>query len=196
MSPMILAAFLYMIIALLWWSGWQAEIAGQLPRTAVTIFLLGWLPAAVIPVPITAGLTISGAWLLTIAAMLLLAWRTEASRRWIAFSAGFLLGALLIMLEQIAQLPTDITTYLSPVWAAVILGVLAALLLGDAAMQFLAITFAVLLSATVMSVFAIKFGQRADGETLEWLACWLLSAVTARVASVLFQFKSHHRQHE
>jgi len=183
MSPIFIAAFLWLIAAILWWSGWREEPAEGVPHWAVGIFLAIWPLAVLGSLPITSSVSLNGACLWTLISVGALGWRTPSARRWLSLSAGLLIGSVAILLGRLAYSPIGIAhDYAS--WAIpVLVGWLAALFLRPLPEQVLAISFSLVLSEGIAALV------HAPGETMTaikgaaWLEGWWIAVSFARLWS-------------
>jgi len=184
MSPLFGAAFLWLIFAILWWSGWRDEAAKDLPNWAVGTFLAIWPLAWLGKVSLTGTVSMNGAWAWTLLSAAILAWRVPAARRWTAVSGGLLIGSIAILAERLAFLPHGFTPAASHWIISGMVGLLAALLFRSASEQVLGISLCLFLNEMVLDLL------RASAETMpylraeESLEAWWIAVLSARLWSL------------
>jgi len=180
MSPIYGAAFLWLIAAILWWSGWREETSEDVPDWAAGVFLAVWPLAALGKLVITPSLSVNGAWLWTLVSIAALAWRTPPVRRWTAASAGLLVGSVGILLGRLALMPASFAQDIPPVATAAFAGLLVALLLRPASEQTIAISVSLYVCEAVFALADASGGGAPETREAYWLEGWWTAALTAR----------------
>jgi len=184
MSPLYGAPFLWLIGAILWWSGWRKETADDLPEWAVGIFLAVWPLAFLGRFSGARELGMSAAWAWTLLAAIVLGWRMPPARRWTAASAGLLVGSVSIFIGRLAQMPDDLAHGLSPAVVSIVAGAIAAILLSSASEQTLAISISLALSAAAFAIAHVGPNAPAGMREAQWLESWWISVLFARLWTV------------
>ncbi|WP_027084979.1 hypothetical protein [Cohnella panacarvi] len=197
MSPVFGAVILWLATVILWWSGWKEEAAGGIPRRAVAVFLVSWPLFVGWGLPLTSSLSLNGAWIWTIALVIAIAWKMEASWRWTSVSAGLLFGSVYLLLHRVANYPFHWSKIAAPWGAAILIGVLAALLLRDAPLQLLSLSVAIAISEAVTAIVASRLEAFVPEPSLEWTRDWWVAILCARLCSwILAGFTKLKRREE
>ncbi|MFC5467794.1 hypothetical protein ACFPPD_03625 [Cohnella suwonensis] len=183
MSPLYGSAFLWLLAAVLWWSGWREEPDGRVPRWAVGVFLAGWpfLLRMDIPTPFA---TINGAWAWTLSAVCVLAWKTPGARRWTALSSGVLLGAVYLLFGRLASYPGGYPRAATLWLLAAMIGWMASLFLRAASDQTLAISVAFYSSVGLMAFVKGTDVAAHPFWATEWTESWWTAVLAARLWTI------------
>jgi hypothetical protein len=180
MSPMFGAVFLWLLASILWWSGWREEAVGAIPQWAVGAFLAVWPFALLANAAIHPFLSLNGAWIWTMSAMIALAWGIESTRRWTSISTGVLLGCIYLMLNRLAFYPSGLSHFLAPWVMAIVIGWVSAMLLRNASEQFLAISVGLYLSEGISALVMTSIPRVLESE---WMEFWWIAVLFARLWS-------------
>ncbi|MBW5446661.1 hypothetical protein GE107_11375 [Cohnella sp. CFH 77786] len=186
MPPGYTAFFLWVASAVLWWSGWREETADGIPDYAVAVFLAGWPLAAWLELPAGGHATVGGAFVWTALAVFALAWRMESPARWTAWSAGFLLGSLMLILTISPWLSIRLPEEMHGRAAGALTGAASTLLVPGAAGQVAAVTLAMSIPDLWRAGW-LQAGGRLIGSG-RWMESWWIAVLTARSLSVLAAF--------
>jgi hypothetical protein len=184
MSPVFGEVFLWLLATILWWSGWREEVTGSIPHWAVGIFLAIWPLALLANVPITPSISLNGAWLWTLLALITMAMGIQQTRTWTSISAGVLLGCINLLLSRIAYYPSGFSHYYAPWVTAILVGWLSSLLLRNASEQFLAISAGLYLSEGISAFLFFKSDAIPAVKAAEWMEMWWIAVLFARLWSV------------
>lgn len=185
MSPVFGAVILWLATVILWWSGWREEAAGGIPHRAVAIFLGSWPLFIGWSLTPTSFVTLHGAWVWTIALIIAIASKMEASWRWTSVSAGLLFGSIYLLLHRISYYPYDWSRVAAPWGAAILIGVLAAILLRDASLQLLSLSVAIAVSESVSAIAVSRSEAIVSGYSLEWTRNWWIAVLCARLCALI-----------
>ena len=181
MSPLYGAAFLWLIAAILWWSGWREETTRNMPPWAVGLFLAAWPLACLGKVPIAGSVSVNGAWALTLLFVILLLWRLPAARKWTAASGGLLVGSISFLAGRLALLPSGFVSD-AAAWAiAALIGLLAALLLRSASEQILAISVCLVLKEAAGAFLRAQADAPPELLPVEGLQEWWIAVLGSRL---------------
>lgn len=194
MSPVFGAVILWLATVILWWSGWKEEAAGGIPHRAVAVFLVSWPLFVGWSLPLTSSVSLHGAWVWTIALVIAVAWKMEASWRWTSVSAGLLFGSIYLLLHRVANYPFHWSKVAAPWGAAILIGVLAAILLRDAPLQLLSLSVAIAISELVMAIVMSRTEAVALGPSLEWTRNWWVAMLCARLCSLILAGLAKYRR--
>lgn len=186
MSPVFGAVILWLATVILWWSGWKEEASGGIPQRAVSVFLSGWPLFLGWSLPLTSSVSLEGAWVWTLALIVAVAWKMEASWRWTSVSAGLLFGSIFVLLRRLFDYPLEWPKIAAPWGAAVLIGGLAAVLLKDAPAQLLSLSVSIALSEGVSAAVFAGAGSAGAGTSLEWMRNWWIAVLFARLCATLF----------
>ncbi|TVY04549.1 hypothetical protein [Cohnella terricola] len=192
MSPIFIAAFLWLIAAILWWSGWREEPIEGVPYWAVGIFLAVWPLAILGSLPVTSSVSLNGAWLWTLISVGALAWRIPPARRWMSLSAGILIGSVAILLGRIAYSPIGIAHGYTPWAIPILVGLLAALFLRSLPEQVLAISLSLILSEGIAAIVQAPGESMSEIRGAAWLEGWWIAVSFARLWSAAVKSAVEH----
>lgn len=197
MSPVFGAVILWLATVILWWSGWKEEAAGGISHRAVAVFLFSWPLFVGWSLPLTSSVSLHGAWVWMIALVIAVAWKMEASWRWTSVSAGLLFGSIYLLLHRVANYPFSWSKVAAPWGAAILIGVLAAILLREAPLQLLSLTLAIGISELVMIIVVSRSEEVMLRPSLDWVRNWWVGMLCARLcSSVLAGFSKSKRRRE
>lgn len=181
MSPLFGAAFLWLVAAILWWSGWREESTDDLPGWAVGLFLAIWPLAWLGKVPLTGSLSVNGASVWTLFSIALVSWRLPAARGWTAVCGGLLIGSVAVLAGKLAYIPSGFAPAGSSWAIAVLIGWLAALLLRTASEQALAVTVCLFLIAVAHAFARAQSAELPVAVPDEGLLAWWIALFCARL---------------
>lgn len=185
LPPGYAAGFGWLITAVLWWSGWRAELADTLPVRSVSLFLAGWPLAFAVNVPVTEELSLNGTFVWTALHAIALFRLMESSRRWTSFAAGLLIAAVTLFLGSLfaSASPGDAEAVL---YAAILAGSASAFMLGSAAEQLAALMLGCLAASLAVSVWRENPAiQQSMGGAVRFHPWWM-PILAARALSVAF----------
>ncbi|WP_239614116.1 hypothetical protein [Cohnella mopanensis] len=175
------AVFLWLMTTILWWSGWREETTENIPHWAVGAFLAVWPFAWLANIGFTPQITINGAWIWTFLAGLLLAWRMRPSRRWTVISAGFLVGSIYVVISRLAHTPSGMLSYLDPWGAAIVIGMLSAVIVRNVSEQVLAISTGLVLSMGIYAYLQMTSGSLLEMKATQWIESWWIAVLCSRL---------------
>ena len=181
MSPLYGAAFMWLIAAILWWSGWREETTRDSPNWATGLFLAVWPLAWLGEVPLAESAAVNGAWAWTLLFVALLGWRMPAARKWTSVSGGLLIGSIAFLAGRLALLSSGFATEASAWAIAAIIGLLAALLLRSASEQVLAITVCLVLKEAAGMLLRGQADAPPDLLPIESLQGWWIAVLGSRL---------------
>lgn len=194
MSPVFGAVILWLATVILWWSGWKEEATGGIPHRAVAIFLISWPLFLGWSLPLSSSVSLQGAWIWTIALIIAVAWNMEASWRWTSVSAGLLFGSIYLLMHRLSNYPFEWSRVVAPLGAAILIGVLAAILLRDASSQLLSLSVAIAISESVTAIVFSRSDSVVEGGSLEWMRNWWVGVLLARCCASFFAVWLRYRR--
>ncbi|TFE29971.1 hypothetical protein [Cohnella luojiensis] len=183
MSPLFGAVFLWLLAAILWWSGWREDSTEGFPHWGVGVFLSLWPMAVLINIPLTSSIAVNGAWIWTTVFVLVLSWRLPPSRRGTSISAGMLVGSVYVLLNRLAFYPSGFSHYFAPWGTAILLGLISSLLLRNVWEQVLTLSVGLYLSAGIGMLFQTSLGGVPVLRGAEWVEGWWIALLSARLWS-------------
>lgn len=184
MSPLFGAVFLWLLAAILWWSGWREDATEGFPHWGVGIFLSLWPMTVLINIPLTSSLAVNGAWIWTTVSVLVLSCRISPNRRLTSISAGMLVGSVYVLLNRLAYYPSGFSHYFAPWGAAILLGWLSSLLLRNVWEQVLTLSVGLYLSAGIGLLVQTSLGETQVVRGAEWMEGWWIALLSARLWSL------------
>lgn len=192
MSPVFSTVFLWLLAAILWWSGWREETSEGIPHWAVGIFLAGWPLAWLFNLPVSPTITLNGAWVWTLLAILLLGSRLSTARRWMSLSTGILIGCIYVLVSRISYYPSGISHYVAPWGAAILVGWLAAMLLRNVSEQVFAVSTGFYVSLAVSSYIQVTMDSLYVIKTTEWMENWWIAVLSAQLWTISVRVVSEY----
>jgi len=181
MSPLYGAAFLWLVAAILWWSGWREETTENLPGWAAGLFLAVWPLAWLGKVTIADDLSVNGAWVWTLFSAVLAGARMPAARRWTSASGGLLIGSVAILAGRLIFIPSGFEPDGSSWAIAALIGLLAGLLLRSASEQAVAVSVCLVINEVAHVLLRAQADTLPAGAPDEGLQAWWIAILCARL---------------
>jgi hypothetical protein len=179
------ASSIWLSAAILWVSGWKDELAGDLPRRAVAIWLGAWPFLAWRMFAIGPKAAIGGAVIWAVLAAVILLWKMSDDERRIALSAGFFCCTLGVMVTYLLMPLFSGASGTTVVAVSVIIGWIASLWGKRASVQIVAVTMATIMPEIWKWVAPLE-NERAWIGSGQWMAAWWIGMAAARLATYLY----------